>query len=429
MFELVKLIVGLVTLYFVAKSVNTSPNKYIAFILFALWLRFFLSAFHTLTFSPLIAGLSINALGSIGIVGIGIFIIPTAYLRLKKLLPVYSFLIIIFFSALYNAEYSGLIKVLVKWFYFLTIFIMFYLSLKASGLTETCKRALIPFAMPVALQLLSVVFGEVKSSESDGSASYIGGYHHEAVFSMMLVAFVMLIGMLPRKTIRLQSMLFFTGVLFILLANYRTAILAVLPVMMIFIYSSMEQRIDRRYKLPVFIFSGILLLGLFSLFFTLQQERFQDISIVLSNFETLVKPPEHFSLEERRLFSSRIYLWSQYLTEFANADTWNKLLGFGPESWSGVFHHYAHNTYVSYIYEFGYLGIISFILLNSFVLVTSWLMKNRTLSKRVFFSLVGFLIMNLATMPIWAIEGLIVYAILFGLTFANPGQSDLRGNT
>lgn len=425
MFELVKLIVGLITLFYVVKSIKTSTNKYIAFVMVALWLRFFLSAFHVITFKPLIAGFSINALGSIGVTALGIMIIPTAFMGLKKLLPIYLFLVAVIASAFYNAEYTGLIKVLVKWMYFLVLAIALYLSLNLSGKADTCKRALIPFMMPVALQFFSVLLGEFKAAEADGSASYIGGYNHESAFSMMLVAFVMLVGLLPSKTIRWQATLFATGVLFIFLANYRTAVLAVLPVIMIFIFSALDQKIHPRYKLPITLMSSIFILTLFLLFFNSQQERFQDISVFFTNIDGLMKAPEYFSIDERRIFSSRVYIWSQYLTAFFNADGGNQLLGFGPESWNGVFNLYAHNTFVSYLYEFGYVGIVCFLALNLYALTSAWRMKDRHLSKAVFFSLAGFLIMNLATMPIWNIEGLIVYAILLSVIFANP-KPELR---
>lgn len=420
MFEVVKLTVGLVILFFVIKTIKTATNKYIAFVVFALWLRFFLSAFHSITFPPLIAGFSINAMGSIGIACLGLIIIPKDFLALRKLIPIYLFFITIVVSALYNAEYAGLIKVLVKWVYFLTVAVAFYLAFKISGITDTCRRALIPFLMPFLLQLFSILFGEFKAAEADGSASYIGGYNHEAAFSMMLVSFVILLSVVPKKTINWHKTLFFTGVFFIYMANYRTAILAVLPVILIFIYSSLNQKITPRYKLLISLFSSVALLGFFLLFFNLQQDRFQDISIFFMTFDELIKAPAYFTLEERRIFSSRVYIWSQYLTAFINADGVNQLLGFGPESWSGIFELYAHNTFVSYLYEYGYLGFVSFLFLNSFLLFHSWKIENKQLSTMVFFSLVGFLIMNLATMPLWNVEGLIVYSILVSLTFANP---------
>tara|TARA_R110000765_G_scaffold32271_1_gene75104 strand:- start:296 stop:1576 length:1281 start_codon:yes stop_codon:yes gene_type:complete len=425
MFELVKLIVGLLTLFYVVKSIKTSTNKYIAFVMFALWLRFFLSAFHTFTFTPLVAGFSINAMGSIGVTAFGVMIIPTAFFGLKKLIPIYVFLIAVLISALFNEEYAGLIKVLVKWAYFLAIAIAFFLAFKLNGAIETIKRALIPFIMPVALQLLSVLLGEVKASEADNSASYIGGYNHEAAFSMMLVAFVMLVGLLPRRIIPWQTTLFFTGVIFIFLANYRTAVIAVLPVVIIFLLSGMEQKMERRYRLPVMVFGGLLLVAVLSFFFSTQQARFQDITVFISNFDDLIKAPFYYSEFEKDIFSARVYIWSEYLYAFSSGDFWQRLLGYGPESWVGVFPKYAHNTYVSYLYEFGYLGFSSFIALNITVLMSAWRMQDKKLSKKVFFSLVGFLIMNLATMPIWAIEGLIVYAILLSLTFANPKPNEM----
>ena len=38
-------------------------------------------------------------------------------------------------------------------------------------------------------------------------------------------------------------------------------------------------------------------------------------------------------------FSGRIYLWTQYLDVFRNADFVHKMLGFGAEAWDGRMHH------------------------------------------------------------------------------------------
>ena len=81
---------------------------------------------------------------------------------------------------------------------------------------------------------------------------------------------------------------------------------------------------------------------------------------------------------------------------------------------------YAHNTYVSYVYEYGYLGFFTFIGLLILILSSAMKMSDKPLSKIIAFSIAGFLIMNLATMPLWNIEGLIFFALALGVVFADP---------
>ena len=95
MFEGIKVIVGVISLFLVYRTITSNCNKYLAFAICAIWLRFFLSAFHTITYPSLVAGFSINALGSIGVAGLGLMLIPTAVFTLKKLLPFYFFFVAI----------------------------------------------------------------------------------------------------------------------------------------------------------------------------------------------------------------------------------------------------------------------------------------------------------------------------------------------
>jgi hypothetical protein len=52
--------------------------------------------------------------------------------------------------------------------------------------------------------------------------------------------------------------------------------------------------------------------------------------------------------------------------------------------------------------------------------------KDKRLSKILPLSLIGFLTMNLATMPLWNIEGLIFFAILIGVSLGNTAPAKAR---
>src|SRR3546814_20772924 len=77
--------------------------------------------------------------------------------------------------------------------------------------------------------ILSVATGLVKASELDGSRSYIGGYNHEAPFSVALVTFFIVASFATglRRWVKFELLaLICTG---IALANYRTSLNTLIP--------------------------------------------------------------------------------------------------------------------------------------------------------------------------------------------------------
>ena len=424
MFEAIKLLVGVVSLIMVYRTITGNCNKYLAFAICAIWLRYFLSAFHTITYPPLVAGFSINALGSIGVAGLGLLLIPTAVFTLKKLFPFYILFTAIAVSGFVNMQIPGTINVLVKWCYFLVLAGALFLSIRRQGQNETFKKLMVAFTMPLTLQVFSVLLGHAKSAEADGSTSYIGGYNHEAAFSMIIVSFIFVVGLIERGTIRFRTSLFTLAVFLLVLVNYRTAILTILPIAAVFYFTLVEQRLKPSQKAPVLtVVTALFVMIFFGLSLTMQ-ERFADVGLMLSNLDLITKAPIYFSETEKDIMSARVFIWSQYIDAFTNADSLHKIFGFGPDSWKHVFAKYAHNTFVSNLYEYGYLGFYSSIVMMLFMLREAFKMHQKNLAKIVGLSIVGFLIMNLATMPLWNIEGLIFFAIVVGTVFSSSKQAD-----
>ena len=92
------------------------------------------------------------------------------------------------------------------------------------------------------------------------------------------------------------------------------------------------------------------------------------------------------------------------------------LVGFGPEGWVGRFSLYAHNTFVSYLYELGLFGIAAFL----WILISNFLIALHTTRDDMPILIschIGFFVLNLATMPFWTLEGAILYALLLGQTW------------
>ena len=149
------------------------------------------------------------------------------------------------------------------------------------------------------------------------------------------------------------------------------------------------------------------------------RERFSDVALLVSNLDLILKAPVYFSESEKDIMSARVFIWSQYIDAYRNAGLVNQLFGFGAESWSKVFPKYAHNTFVSYLYEFGIIGIVTFFIILVQTLLNALKLANASLSKTVSFSILGFVTMNMATMPLWNIEGLIFFSIVQAVVFSN----------
>jgi len=146
-----------------------------------------------------------------------------------------------------------------------------------------------------------------------------------------------------------------------------------------------------------------------------ERDRFADIGFAISRGTSLIKPPGTFSTEERRTMSGRPAIWSQYLYAWYDGSPVRKMIGFGPETWGKAFRLYAHNTLVSTLYEIGVMGVFATLFLWGWMLALALMARGSPILVLAAAHL-GFFILNMATMPMWMIEGMIYYGLLCGYT-------------
>lgn len=394
------------------KKVQGYPAR---FVIFAIWLRYIMSVFHEITFSPAVAGLSWNAIGSVAIAGAGLLLVTPRHFLLKPLLPVYALILLSLVSAAANDGLFTALNAAVKHLYFIVLMIAVYRALLENQGSRFFTPLLWAFAPLIVFQFLSVGLGAVKASEFDGSSSYIGGYNHEAAFSIAMATFFVVL-CFSITLGRLLKGLLAVGLLGgIVLANYRTTMLAVLPLAAIQLVSSAMFSFvrDQRVLLAIMI-SVIALAGIFILA-GLSAERFTDLAIFFGDPGQYIKPQGEFSFDERRLLSGRVYIWSGYIYAWLDGSTLNHLIGFGPDSWEEIFKVYPHNTIIAYLYELGWAGV--------FLLFTFWFTMIKLAMQApaedratLLFAHFSFIFMNLSTMALWQIEGVIFYAIICGFS-------------
>jgi hypothetical protein len=390
------------------------PSVAARFVLFAVWLRVILGALHEFSFDPSPVGLSWNALASVAAAGLGLLLIRRRRLFNPALTPFLLLFPVMIASGFGNGEVASLTTALTKYVYLLVLILAVVDAADDVGPDRLFGALLVPFALVIALQLLSLVLGVAKAGESDGSASYLGGFYHEAAFSVTLAAGVLAVGLI-RKSLMFKFTLIFVGLISILLANYRTAILAVLPFVAMVVLTDVPRRFVARQRAAIV---GLIALVVVSAGFVgaiAGSERFADLGAAARGEITIVQRPELFAEEDRHILSGRPEIWSGYVYGWIDADGMRRLIGFGPEAWTNYFKLYAHNTLVSTLFEMGLLGVFAMLFLWFWMLGLALLARGGP-RLELAAGHVAFLILNMATMPMWMIEGMIFYGLLCGYT-------------
>lgn len=390
-----------------------------AFVIGSAWLRFVMQALHSITYQPVVAGMSANAVGSIGIFLVGLLAIDWRHLALRLMIPFYVMIAIAVVSALGNGDIGpGLVTVLTKYGYLIVITLSVFAAMRsAQGGDAFLISLLWAFAPVAAFQLLSIVFGVGKATETDVTAvSYIGGFNHEAVFSVILATCLTVACLAERLNRQVRTGIVLACVIGIMLANYRTTLVAIVPLLLAYFGFSTLQRFplrDRPFVVSALIVLIAVALGLASLMFA---ERFGDVGVAASGDVNFFKPADQYTVEESRLLSGRPRIWSMYIYAWLDNDLVEYIIGAGPESWNQRFTVYAHNTLINYLYEYGVVGVAGILFLWFSMLAAALRVRHPQRGTLVGAHL-SFLMLNMSTMPMWMIEGNILYGIICGYTF------------
>jgi hypothetical protein len=384
-------------------------------LLLGTWFRYSIATFHQYTYPPLIFSFSLIALTSFVVVGIGLTLVGVRSLFLRRFVPFYGVILVILISALANQRWIEAVNATFKWFYLMVFALAAYYAIRRRGSERIFGSLAIIFAGPIALQWLSIPWG-LRTTTEDGSSFFIGGYQHQQSLAIILLTFLYVTCFSPSLNVIVSYTRLAIVAGGLALANYRTAVLAAAaPASTLAISKLVEKFVPKQRGIVVvlliivtaFVFVGV---G------TLAHERFADLGTVLDKGASIIKPPEHFTTEEKRLFSGRLHLWSQYIEAYLDGDIINVLVGFGPDSWMDRFSTYAHNTFLSYLYEFGLFGLAAFlwILISNFLTAT----RVRGTAGLILISChIGFIVLNFSTMGIWTLEGAILYGLLLGQTW------------
>ena len=384
------------------------------FVIFACWLRFMLSAFHVYTFPKVAAGLSINALGSAGLFTLGLLLLPRALLLSRSILSAYLVLSVICVSAIANGVITNAFEPVVKFGLLIVIALNCYQALRTDNERGFGVATVLSFSPLLVFQALSLLLDISKTDSLSGSRNFIGGYDHEASFSVALIGLFIVVAVSRAIPLRLKLLFVPITVMSILLANYRTTNIAMLPLVIYFLLYGISRLFGPGLRPLVVAVSGFGLVAV-SATSLMALDRFSELRTIVQGEQPVLQRPDEFTREDRELLNGRSLIWSSYYYKWKDDGRETEhLIGFGPDSWEEYFRHYAHNSFVDFLFEYGILGVSALCLMILTGLLMAW--NTGIYRWKIVAAHLSFLTLNLATMPMWQVEGLIIFGLLWGYT-------------
>lgn len=326
-----------------------------------IWLRFVMQAYHEITFTS-VGGISINALASVGVCVVGGIVLFRQLPQLGRFPVLLSLVGVIVVSGLANGVLMPTIETTVKWGYFAVVVLAIQDCIRRDGDARILGLLLWSFAPPLIYQLLSFVLGVGKATEDDGSVSYVGGYNHESAFSIVLVTCFAVAALAPKLNPIARLTLLGACLAGIFAANYRTSLIAIAPIAFGYFVFGAARSAGKDKRVLVSLVGLVIMSGAMVAANVVMADRLTDLGTIAGESGDLIRSPDEFTASERDLMSGRLYLWNAYFDEYRSGSDVELLIGNGADAWVDVFGLYAHNTIVSYLYEFGIAGTVLLVL-------------------------------------------------------------------
>ncbi len=403
-------------------DINRANDRHLAFLVLTIWSRYVIAAFPQYTSLPVAAGLSVSAIMTFLIAGLGVLLVAPRTFLLRSLIPLYLLMGMIAISGIANQTFSGIVVGCLRLTYLLVLQLALYNAAMRVGVDRVVRSLLIVFCFPLSMQWASIVLGIEKLSGVTLPSwqdldvighNYVGSYDHESMMSIMLVTFLFVL-----LFWRTRSPVFWgcvaLGVAGLHFSNYRTVTLAGGPVILAILFTRYFAmfNVRSRFVAVALLVSIVLPVMLAVLVDGRLAERFEDVGAI-SELD-LMRDTYQLSEPDRDLLTGRYYIWVEYVSAWRHGSLKQGFIGFGPESWKGTFVMYAHNLYISTLYELGAIGLVILFIYLLHLIYLCFRINDRVARLKLLAGYAGFLIMSFATMPMWKIEGLIFLAVLNG---------------
>lgn len=406
-------LIALVARFDVFRDVRT------AFAFLAIWGRYLLAGLHEYTYPSLIAGVSPIALFTLGVALCGLLLVPPRFYNRYYLVPFYLAIGLAALSGAANGALMGALETIARWIFFLTIALLLLRAMQLYTIQHVLQALLLLTLTPLCLQFLGIPLGVAGTDVVDGATVHDGGYAHNGNFVMILMACLYVVLLMRWSNGVLPLGLTLLCMLGIFLANYRTAIIAALPVIGVyFITTTLRGSVPL--ARPLITFTALAaVVGTLLTLPSILPERYSDVLAVPRQAGELIKPPEQYTEAERHLFTGRVYGWAQYIDAWLAGSGLNKLIGFGPGAYtSGNFSNHPHNTLVRFLYELGVFGVLSVLFIFVSQSLLGLLVGDTFRTLVIIACFAGVFILGLASVPLREMEGVILMSILCAATWA-----------
>ncbi|ROT97997.1 O-antigen ligase family protein [Histidinibacterium lentulum] len=323
-----------------------------------IWTRFALAALGPTAVQTEVAGQSLIAFATLLAVFAVAAATPLSVYRSDRAVPIYVIAALGVVGTVLSGAVGSLPGYVTIWVLFAALALLLNRAYALHGPGPVLRALLAVFALPLAMQLLSLAAGMPKFGP-DGSASYIGGYGHESVFAIVALGGLWVAAILPWRDRRLAWLAVAVGVAALVLANYRTMLIAALPLLLAFALSGDRGLAARRLPgvlavsaaglillpamLPAGVFGGV-------------TARFAELGTLAVEWDRFLKPPETFTAADKNVLSARVYIWSSYAAAVGEARLAPLLLGHGAETLAPRMSVHPHNEYLRVAFQHGLLG-------------------------------------------------------------------------
>lgn len=319
-------------------------------------------------------------------------------------------------SSLINLNFGYFLDTSLKWFYLFSLIFFCINTLRRSNVRKYCLLLLIAGIYPLLNQAATAAVTGPKISH--GIVNYIGTYYHEAGFSSLVLLLIALSlalfsqfrGAVARSVLGVMIGVFYLS---IAMAGYRTALLAAVVLIVVYLFFHSQRSYYRLSLFAVAAVAACLVLAWMGMAGHL--DAFRDIARFLSD------PGKYLDFSggggNREILTGRIYLLNRIMHAYLNADLFQKLAGLGPGIAQESIGVYAHNEFISALTEFGLLGLGVFIYFHIRMLHVCFraMRRHRDLAYLSLSVIVAIVVLSIATMPYHDMRALLLLGIIYSM--------------
>ena len=319
-------------------------------------------------------------------------------------------------ASVINLNFGYFLDTSLKWFYLFSLVLFCINTLRRSNVRKYCLLLLIAGIYPLLNQVLAAAVMGPKISH--GIVNYIGTYYHEAGFSsliLLLIALSLALFSLFRSTAArgVLGVMLAVSYLSIAMAGYRTALLAAVVLIVVYLFFQSQRSY---YRLSLFAVAAITAcMALAWMAMAGHLDQFRDIARFLSD------PGKYLDFSggggDREILTGRIYLLNRIMRAYLNADLFQKLAGLGPGIAQESIGVYAHNEFISALTEFGLIGLGVFIYFHVRMVHVCFMAmrRHRDLAHLSLSVIVAIVVLSIATMPYHDMRALLLLGIIYSI--------------